>query len=146
MPIYDNFDDAWANFSGGYSGLIFQMQGFEVDLTKVLTATTWGKLKSATWACFVHLRNAFVAHVSPGGFGADWTGASHYTSVYYAWEETGDAAELNMDAIIAAMIQAERAHIEQFIGLVDAYRVKLWNARFDFGFYNTVMEHLPSWG
>ena len=46
----------------------------------------------------------------------------------------GDA-EVTMDAILSAMITADFAQLQTFVGLVDAYRVALWNEPFNAEYY-----------
>ena len=46
-----------------------------------------------------------------------------------------DAAEIDMDAILAAMVVAEPDEVTYFIGLVDAYRSALWTQPFNAEFY-----------
>jgi len=49
---------------------------------------------------------------------------------------TVDAAgDITMDAILSAMITADFDELQQFIGIVDAYRVSLWNEPFNAEFY-----------
>lgn len=44
-------------------------------------------------------------------------------------------AEFTMDDILTAMISADAAQLMTFIGVVDAYRVSLWNEPFNAEFY-----------
>lgn len=44
-------------------------------------------------------------------------------------------AEITMDAILSAMLTSDIGQIEYFVGLVDAYRVALWNKPFNAEFY-----------
>ena len=51
-----------------------------------------------------------------------------------SWEYSMDeppAADVSMDAILSAMITASLDEYTEFIGLVDAYRVGLWNKPFN---------------
>lgn len=43
--------------------------------------------------------------------------------------------EVTMDAILSAMITADIGQLEYFVGLVDAYRMALWNQPFNAEFY-----------
>lgn len=43
--------------------------------------------------------------------------------------------EVNMDSILSAMIAADFDELLKFIGIVDAYRVSLWNEPFNAEFY-----------
>lgn len=43
--------------------------------------------------------------------------------------------DVTMDAILTAMLSAEYSELEQFVGIVDAYRVALWDGWFNTEFY-----------
>lgn len=49
------------------------------------------------------------------------------------WSEGN--GEVTMDAILTAMLGAEYTELQQFIGIVDSYRVALWNSWFNTEFY-----------
>jgi len=44
-------------------------------------------------------------------------------------------AEVNMESILSAMVSADFSELQYFVGLVDAYRVALWNEPFNAEFY-----------
>ncbi|GAI82901.1 unnamed protein product, partial [marine sediment metagenome] len=48
------------------------------------------------------------------------------------WPSDG---EVDMDAILNAMLVADFDQLQKFIGIVDAYRVAIWNAPFNANFY-----------
>lgn len=50
-------------------------------------------------------------------------------------DELGAPPELNMDSILSAMITADFGQLQYFVGLVDAYRMALWNQPFNAEFY-----------
>jgi len=43
--------------------------------------------------------------------------------------------DVTMPAILSAMVGAEYEELQQFIGIVDAYRVALWNEWFNIEYY-----------
>jgi hypothetical protein len=45
-----------------------------------------------------------------------------------------------MDAILNAMLDATPSQYTKFIGIVDAYRVALWNAPFNADFYAALAQ------
>lgn len=49
--------------------------------------------------------------------------------------EDAPPVTVDMDAILSAMLSAAFQQIEYFIGIVDAYRVSLWNEPFNAEFY-----------
>jgi len=50
-------------------------------------------------------------------------------------EYSAAGAEVDMDAILSAMVTADFYDLQMFIGIVDAYRVSLWNEPFNAEFY-----------
>lgn len=58
----------------------------------------------------------------------------HTLSWEYTMEEP-PAAEVTMDAILSAMITASLDEYTEFVGLIDAYRVGLWNRPFNAEYY-----------
>lgn len=46
--------------------------------------------------------------------------------------------EVTMDAILSAMVTATFEQLQYFIGLVDAYRVAVWNEPFNAEFYSAL--------
>jgi hypothetical protein len=52
---------------------------------------------------------------------------------------------VDMDAIINAMLVAKFDQLQSFIGLVDAYRVALWNAPFNADFYAALARGFMKW-
>jgi len=52
---------------------------------------------------------------------------------------------VDMDSILTAMITAKFSELEKFIGIVDAYRVALWNAPFNADFYGALARGFQQW-
>lgn len=144
MSVYTNFTAAFNNWKGMYIGISNEMDSFNTDLNTLNLQTTVSGVKIYTVQCLTHLRNAFIAHVSPGGFGVDYTWSSHYTSAYYAWAESAPSP-VTMDAILNAMLSSSFDNLQQFIGIVDAYRVALWNAPFNAEFYGALARGFQKW-
>lgn len=63
-----------------------------------------------------------------------WDQSHLYESVYWAGIGGGNG-EVTMDSILTAMLSAEYDEIQQFVGIVDAYRVALWDTWFNTEFY-----------
>lgn len=63
------------------------------------------------------------------------------------WIDTNWSAdgEVNMDAILNAMLGADFTELQKFIGLVDAYRVAIWNAPFNAEFYGALARGFQTW-
>jgi len=58
------------------------------------------------------------------------------------WPEDGD---VDMDAILNAMLRADFSELQKFVGLVDAYRVAIWNAPFNSQFYAALARGFQMW-
>lgn len=56
-----------------------------------------------------------------------------------------DGGAVDMDAIINAMFTATFNELEKFIGLVDAYRLALWNAPFNAEWYASIARGFQKW-
>lgn len=52
---------------------------------------------------------------------------------------------VDMDSILTAMLTADFSQLEKFIGLVDAYRIALWNAPFNADMYAALGRGFAKW-
>ncbi|MBA7528712.1 hypothetical protein ES705_20900 [subsurface metagenome] len=52
---------------------------------------------------------------------------------------------VTMDAILNAMLVADFDELQKFVGLVDAYRVAIWNAPFNANFYAALARGFQQW-
>lgn len=59
--------------------------------------------------------------------------------------EAAEPPEVDMDAILSAMLAATAEQIPYFIGIVDAYRVSLWNKPFNSEFYAALARGFTQW-
>ena len=64
---------------------------------------------------------------------------------YWIEDNWPTAAEVTMDAILNAMLGAEFDDLQKFIGIVDAYRVAIWNAPFNAEFYASLARGFIKW-
>lgn len=82
---------------------------------------------------------AIEAVLAQGFYG--WSGDSHALlnalnrSKACPFIDEAPAGEVTMDDILTAMISANFGNLQTFIGIVDAYRVALWNEPFNAEFY-----------
>lgn len=53
--------------------------------------------------------------------------------------------DVDMDMILTAMLSAKFAQLEKFIGLIDAYRLAIWNAPFNAEFYASLARGFQKW-
>lgn len=58
---------------------------------------------------------------------------------------TGGSTEITMDDILNAMLPASFDQLTKFIGIVDAYRLALWNAPFNAEFYASLARGYQKW-
>lgn len=70
----------------------------------------------------------------------DWKDAFEW--INNNWPSNG---EVTMDAILTAMITSDFDELQKFIGLVDAYRVAIWNAPFNADFYAALARGFSTW-
>lgn len=68
-----------------------------------------------------------------------------YDSMHYVDLNIGGGAAVDMDAIINAMLAADFDELQKFIGIVDAYRLALWNAPFNAEFYAALAQGFIKW-
>ena len=66
-------------------------------------------------------------------------------ALYWINDNWPVGAEVTMDAILSAMLGANFEQLQYFIGLVDAYRVALWNAPFNADFYAALARGFQKW-
>lgn len=70
----------------------------------------------------------------------DWKDALEW--INDNWSAGGGAT---MDDILTAMTGASFNQLQKFIGLVDAYRVAVWNAPFNAEFYGALARGFQKW-
>ena len=63
--------------------------------------------------------------------------------LYWAAQSGGNGVE--MWQIINAMLSASFDELQSFIGMVDAYRVAIWNAPFNAEFYGALARGFQKW-
>lgn len=52
---------------------------------------------------------------------------------------------VDMDAILNAMLSASFTQLQKFIGIIDAYRVAIWNAPFNAEWYAALARGFEKW-
>lgn len=68
-----------------------------------------------------------------------------YDILHYIDENLNGVAAVDMDSILTAMITSSFDQLQKFIGIVDAYRVALWNAPFNAEFYGALARGFQKW-
>lgn len=70
---------------------------------------------------------------------------SYFSEAIY-WASTGGGGGgVTMDDIINEMLAATFPQLTKFIGIVDAYRLALWNAPFNAEFYASLARGFQQW-
>ena len=127
----------FANFNEAYTYLGTRWtiaRGFQQDAYDYADAGQWEwAIKSTLTAFDVLLENY--------NFGIE---SSVYGECLYWASQTGGNG-ITMDAILSAMITASFDELQKFIGLVDAYRVAVWNAPFNADFYAALARGFQKW-
>lgn len=74
---------------------------------------------------------ALLDAMTMGSQWGGWTPYDYEGPIWWYLKNCIVAEDLTMDAILSVMITASEAEYRTFIGLVDAYRVGLWNKPFN---------------
>lgn len=80
-----------------------------------------------------------------------YNGSSFADALYSAlnWIDTnwpeGNGGEVTMDSIIYAMLRANPDEVDYFVGLVDAFRISIWDKPFNQEFYRALAEGFKTW-
>lgn len=135
---WSNFDDAFDYFTGRFATLKSKMVDFDFNMNLAYT----GCPDPVDRTHFYHLYSAlqqlqiFLSNLTAFS-GTDWDRSALFESFYWLGQEAGGGASyvLTMDDILSVMLSATDEEYAKFIGLVDAYRIGLWNKPFNSEFY-----------
>ena len=125
--LYDSFDDAkWRleQADTSYTALLG-------NISEPVAQIEGNTIVSAIGSLISCLENF-------GGFTASsWNYSYLYRAIYLAWLECDPVPPpaVTMDEILSAMVTATDDEYQKFIGLVDAYRIGLWNKPFNAEYY-----------
>lgn len=137
----------------GYDALISEYEG-KLDLAETETYRARAEISKAQshWnagddhACLddlidaVEYNNQAIEYIMSQGF-YGWNGGTHALtdalnrSKACPFITECPPSEVTMDSILLAMLSAAPDELQKFIGLVDAFRVSLWNKPFNAEFY-----------
>lgn len=127
---FSNFADAYAYLNTRWS----IARGFQQDAYDYADAGQWEWAIKSTLSAFDNLLENL-------NYGIE---SSVYGECLY-WAAQADGVDIDMDAIINAMLSASFDQLQKFIGLVDAYRVAIWNAPFNAEFYAGLARGFQKW-
>lgn len=68
-----------------------------------------------------------------------------FTDMAYYNNQAISGAGVDMDSLLAAMLQADPSQVRYFIGLVDAYRQSLWNKPFNVEYFAGLARGFEQW-
>lgn len=140
---YDNFLDAWNN----YVDLFDATQNSHYNAVQK-AGEVWFDCPEPPTQYYVTLLAGGVIDLCYAFSRATditedtWEESDFHESIYWAWAE---GAAVNMAAIIQAMLQATPDEIKYFIGLVDAFRMSIWNQPFNYQFYEALARGFMQW-
>jgi len=125
--LYDSFDDAKEKNEDAYTSAFAVLIGVGDPVEPIYITT---------------LASAVLSLVSCLNFGlglskTSWNKSYLFRAIYLAWLECDPPppGPPSMDDILSAMVSATDEEYAKFIGLVDAYRIGLWNKPFNSEFY-----------
>jgi len=125
--LYDSFDDAKAKNEDAYTSAFAVLIGVGDPVLPIYITS----LASAV------LSLVSCLNFSLGLNKSSWNYSYMYKAIYLAWLECNapPGGDVDMDAILSAMITATDDEYKKFIGIVDAYRIGLWNKPFNAEYY-----------
>ena len=127
----------FGNFAAAYTYLNTRWsiaRGFQQDAYDYADAGQWEWAIKSTLSAFDNLLENLNYDIE----------SSVYGECLY-WAAQGNGAAVDMDAILNAMLSASFYQLQYFIGLVDAYRVAIWNAPFNAEFYAGLARGFQKW-
>lgn len=77
--------------------------------------------------------------------GKGYPSGSQFAVPEFLEDHTIEEAFVDMPAILSAMMQADKYEYKQFVGIIDAYRVALWNQPFNAEFYAALARGFAEW-
>jgi len=132
FDIVSRITDMYLNWSHLYDeGLGFQNALFNDGNT------------TANWA-WADVRTEMNAIKANWGGGTSTIGGRLLAMFDHINENMG-GGEVDMPSILTAMLAAKPDEIEQFIGIVDAYRVSIWNRPYNEEFYAALARGFAQW-
>lgn len=79
------------------------------------------------------------------GFGSGGVQQSLLCENIYWSAQQGGAADVDMSAILAAMLTATQPELMSFVGITDAYRQSIWNQPFNQEYYAALARGFALW-
>ena len=143
---------AYANFAAAYAASGTDL--FNMSVKVGVGWTNWGDIMpyidAEDWRnALIKVRGVLWCLLSNWDYFIDDEHGSLYENAFndcsYWNNQLIDAAEVDMDSIIVAMLSANPDQVEYFVGLVDAYRQSIWNRPFNESFYAALARGFMIW-
>jgi len=130
--IKDDYGDAWT-----------ELDDLEIFLTNGYIEWVENRDHNAInylYAVVARLRDSLYEVVGKG-----YPLSSQYAVPEFLEDHTISEGGVDMPGILAAMMQSSNDEYKQFIGIVDAYRMALWNQPFNVEFYAALARGFANW-
>lgn len=143
---------AYANFADAYSATGIDL--FNMSVKVSVGWTNWGQIgalvDAENWrGAILKCRSVMYSLLANWDYFIDDEHGTIYQNAFndcsYWNNHAIAAAEVDMSAIILAMLSANPEQVEYFVGLVDAYRQSIWNRPFDKEFFATLARGFMLW-
>jgi len=141
-PLTQYNTDLWVAF-GALQAAMLNWRNRLYYLGDNILAENWAGAKSE---CY-QLGDDFGTYVTTALCHSSGIKGKVYAPLHWIddnWPSNGNG-EVTMDAMLTAMIGAEFDELQKFVGLVDAYRVAIWNAPFNADFYGALARGFATW-
>lgn len=143
MP-YSDFSTAYADWLTELNGCKTNWNNLDAQIPLVKASGSVFTLANRTGTALEYVRDCIELHIGNGFASLSPSSISHYMSVFYAHEES-PGGTVDMASILTAMMSAKFEELQEFIGIVDAYRIALWNAPFNAEFYGALARGFIKW-
>lgn len=143
MP-YSDFTTAWNDWTTELAGCKTNWNSLNTEIPLVRSSGSVFTLANRTANALEYVRDCIMLHIGNGFASLSTSSIPHYMAVYYAHAEAPGGG-VTLDDIINEMLSATFEQLEKFIGIVDAYRIALWNAPFNADFYGALARGFNKW-
>ena len=142
---YDNFNSAYNALSTAWTTAKTYHGWANTDITWAATRWSEGNDHAAIYFTFSGLQDVWFCLRYLADFAEASYGYSHLMeSIYWANKDI-PAADFTMDTLIQTMLVADPNQVEYFVGLVDAYRMSIWNRPFNQEFFAALGRGFRLW-
>lgn len=139
-PLTSYIVTLWGGFNS-LNALMNTWRQLFTNLGNQIASEAW---PAAQQACF-DLGNAFYPDVAYPLCHSSGIKGDLYDCLHWIDDNIGGGGEVTMDTILTAMVSANFDELQKFVGVVDAYRVAIWNAPFNAEFYGALARGFQQW-